>query len=229
VHRSARTGSLLLLAVLGACKRSPDVGPYNEPGFLTARDCHHGDDPVADARRYIRERRPHVVGYGTPMRWAFVSSEAGLPFESFGCMPPGGEGQRYADAYNAVVLEELRAGRLEEFRVKAREMSREQVRALFADGGGIGLDDGFPPLLVPGDRLQVVCGPWPIVWVVDRKSWQKRQLIRFGILPAVVAFDPEGQRLVRREDLAFISWDLATGLPFDEFDDSELKEPSKPR
>ncbi|HKB17092.1 MAG TPA: hypothetical protein VKF62_13580, partial [Planctomycetota bacterium] len=187
--RLAHSAGVLLLAVLGACNRSPDVGPYNEPGLLTGPRCRHGDDPVADARRHIRERRPHVVGHGSPMRWACASSDPGLAFESLGCMPLASEYQ-YADAYNAVVLGELRAGRLEEFRVKAREMSPDQVRALFADGGGIRLEAGSPPLRAPGGRYEVVLEPWPTgdpfqsVWVVDRRSGQKRQPIRFGILPA---------------------------------------------
>ncbi len=174
-----------------------------------------------------------MVGYGAPMRWACAPPDVGLAWESFGCMV--GDRAQYVDPYNAVVLRELQAGRLEEFRVKAREMSPEKVRALFAPGGGIRLEAGSPPLLAPGGRFEVRLEPWPTgdpfhrIWVVDRRSGQKREPIRFGMLPAVVAFDPEGQRLVRREDQAYISWDLATGLPFDEFDDSELEEPPKPR
>lgn len=207
--------------------RSPGVGPYDPPfapGMLTGFSCPHGEDPAGDARRHIEERRPHLVGFGLVRGRACVALDVGLPFESFGCVLTG-DGQRYADAYNSVVLEALRAGRLEEFRVKAREISPEQVRALFAEGGGIRLGPGSPPLLAPGGRFEVAFQPWPSeddspkVWIVDRRTRQRREPIEFGNLPAVVAFDPEGQALVRHEDHEFTSWDLATGLPFDEFYD----------
>jgi hypothetical protein len=134
----------------------------------------------------------------------------------------------YRDAYNDAVEEARSRGRLAGLTFEGRAMARADVRAAFAEGGGVLVRLGAEPVASPDGRWLLEVSPGvgrdSLALARVESATLERGEIRYLALEEVrIAFAKDGVTLLLRDDRARVcaTYDLVSALPLEAFPDEE--------